>query len=230
MLSLYHHQFCAKSRLASILLLESGINYNSIPINFWAEKKKLLSIDPIGELPILTGVIGSEMPSGAEVIAGIYPIIEYIFDLTPDFHLVPSSAQEKALMRKMIYWINSRFEQEVTKYIINEKFIKLVTGDKDGPRTEFIRAAKINLAHHLNYLLSFVEANGNIASRQISAADICLASHISILDYFAEINWEKSSFLKEWYVSIKSRPSFRKILADRISLIHPPAYYEDPDF
>ncbi len=230
MLSLYHHIFCTKSRFASILMLEAGINYTPVPISFWSETHKLSTIDPIGELPILTNIVGAEIPRGGEVIGGLYPVIEYIFDLTPDFHLLPQSTQEKALMRKIIYWINSRFEQEITRYILNEKFIKLVSHDKTGPRTEFIRAAKINLAHHLNYLLSFIESNGNLASRQISAADIFLASHISILDYFGEINWEKSLFLKEWYVSIKSRPSFRKILSERVNLIKPPNYYEELDF
>ena len=229
MLTLYHHLLCPKSRLARILLSEANIDFQLISVDFWRQKEKLLSIDPLGELPIIITSMNSES-SGSNPIISIYSIIEYILEMHPGSHLIPSSISERALMRKLIYWINNRFDLEVTKYIINEKLIKLISNDKDGPRTNFIRAAKINLTHHLNYFLSYIETNGNMASSNISVSDIFLASHISTLDYFGEINWDKSPILKDWYAPIKSRPSFRKILADRISLIKPPLYYENPDF
>jgi glutathione S-transferase len=36
--------------------------------------------------------------------------------------------------------------------------------------------------------------------------------------------------MKEWYALLKSRPSFRPILEDRIAGFAPPEYYSDPDF
>jgi len=35
---------------------------------------------------------------------------------------------------------------------------------------------------------------------------------------------------KEWYARIKSRPSFRPILADHVPGVPPPAHYADLDF
>lgn len=35
---------------------------------------------------------------------------------------------------------------------------------------------------------------------------------------------------KEWYARIKSRPSFRALLADRVSGFNPPPHYADLDF
>ena len=35
---------------------------------------------------------------------------------------------------------------------------------------------------------------------------------------------------KDWYVRIKSRPSFRPLLADRVPGVQPPEHYSDLDF
>jgi glutathione S-transferase len=36
--------------------------------------------------------------------------------------------------------------------------------------------------------------------------------------------------VKEWYARMKSRPSFRGVLADRVPGTSPPAHYDDLDF
>ena len=51
-----------------------------------------------------------------------------------------------------------------------------------------------------------------------------------MLDYFADVPWEHNKDAKEWYALVKSRPSFRDILQDRVSSIRPAAHYDNPDF
>jgi len=222
MLTLYHYPLCAKSRLTRVLLGEMNVSFNLKKLDYWKEKSKLLAISPVGEIPAI-------ITASNRVIVSLYSIIEYLLDLSPESHLLPSSIEERAEMRRIIYWINTRFDQEVTSYIINEKLLKLMQST-GSPRTEFIRAAKVNFGHHANYFYNLSNASGNLASSHISVADIFLACHVSVLDYFGEVNWDNLPWLKEWYAPIKSRPSFRAILADRISIITPPNYYEDPDF
>ncbi|MDX1923777.1 MAG: glutathione S-transferase family protein [Rickettsiaceae bacterium] len=222
MLTLYHYNLCPISRMIRILFHEQGIEYSLEKIEYWREKKRLLLLDPVAELPMIK-------PEQTKLIAGIYPVIEYLITLTPDFHLCQLSQSELAEMRRVIYWINSRFSKEVTGYILSEKLVKLVS--REGSlRTEFLRAARINFLHHMNYFYELIQANGNVASQTLSIADIFLASHISVLDYFGEINWDKHNWLKEWYAPIKSRPSFRKILSERVGAVNPPEYYENLDF
>jgi glutathione S-transferase len=36
--------------------------------------------------------------------------------------------------------------------------------------------------------------------------------------------------VRDWYARIKSRPSFRPLLADTVAGMRPPAYYADLDF
>jgi glutathione S-transferase len=44
------------------------------------------------------------------------------------------------------------------------------------------------------------------------------------------VPWDAHEPAKEWYARIKSRPSFRTILADHIPGVPPPAHYADLDF
>ncbi len=50
------------------------------------------------------------------------------------------------------------------------------------------------------------------------------------LDYLGDVPWEAHEPAKEWYARIKSRPSFRPILADHVPGAPPPKHYADLDF
>ncbi len=45
-----------------------------------------------------------------------------------------------------------------------------------------------------------------------------------------DVPWDDYPRAKEWYVRIKSRPSFRPVLADHIPGLRPPTHYADLDF
>jgi glutathione S-transferase len=42
--------------------------------------------------------------------------------------------------------------------------------------------------------------------------------------------WDHHTAAKDWYAKIKSRPSFRALLADRVPGVAPPMHYGDLDF
>ena len=42
--------------------------------------------------------------------------------------------------------------------------------------------------------------------------------------------WDQHELAREWYARIKSRPSFRPILADHVPGLPPPKHYADLDF
>jgi glutathione S-transferase len=64
----------------------------------------------------------------------------------------------------------------------------------------------------------------------LTLADLSAAAHLSALDYIGDVDWSLSDGAKDWYARMKSRPSFRAILADRVSGMAPPAHYDDLDF
>ena len=44
------------------------------------------------------------------------------------------------------------------------------------------------------------------------------------------VPWSEAEAAKDWYARIKSRPSFRSLLTDRVPGLKPPEIYADPDF
>ena len=54
--------------------------------------------------------------------------------------------------------------------------------------------------------------------------------NLSALDYFGEVPWAEFPAAAEWYVRMKSRPSFRSLLADRVPGQPPVSHYAELDF
>ena len=79
-------------------------------------------------------------------------------------------------------------------------------------------------------LASLAEARGFLAGREISLADLGLAAHLSALDYFGEVPWAEIPAITEWYTRLKSRPSFRPLLSDRVPGQPPALHYAELDF
>jgi glutathione S-transferase len=50
------------------------------------------------------------------------------------------------------------------------------------------------------------------------------------VDYLGDVPWGESEYARNWYARMKSRPSFRAILADVSGALPPAAHYADPDF
>jgi glutathione S-transferase len=51
-----------------------------------------------------------------------------------------------------------------------------------------------------------------------------------VLDYLGESRLARAPAAREWYARVKSRPSFRPLLADRVRGLSPAAHYADLDF
>ncbi|OYW84229.1 MAG: glutathione S-transferase, partial [Hyphomonas sp. 32-62-5] len=86
------------------------------------------------------------------------------------------------------------------------------------------------LRGRLTYLNALTETRGNLAGRHLSLADLAAAAHLSAYDYFGDVQWDAVPDLKAWYMRIKSRPSFRPLLADRLEAARPVSYYAELDF
>ncbi|WP_342269961.1 glutathione S-transferase family protein [Rickettsia endosymbiont of Orchestes rusci] len=222
MKKLYHYPICPLSRQARVFLRELDIQFTMIKEDYWQFNKEFLKINPAGTLPVLE-------ESYELFIIGIYPFIEYIHEKYPNFNFLDEDVNIRCETRRLFSWFNDKFYREVTKIIIDEKVIRSIS-NMGSPRTEFLRAAKNNLNRHLEYMTNLFEQRSFIASDSLSAADIAGACHLSVLDYFGEIYWEKWPHIKHWYSLIKSRPSFRLLLQDRIPGFSPPICYADLDF
>ena len=69
-----------------------------------------------------------------------------------------------------------------------------------------------------------------LGGEEMSLADITAAAHLSTVDYFGDVPWADHKPAKNWYARIKSRPSLRPILAERIPRLPAAKHYSDLDF
>lgn len=222
MRKLYYNTICPIARQVRVIISELNLDCSYITEEYWLRNIDFIRLNPLGTLPVL--IESSELK-----LTGTYSIIEYLLEKYPSFHLMPEDIEEKVEPRRIVQWMNSKFYPEVTNLLIEERFIR-PTSMNEAPRTNFLRAAKVNLKHHLIYLTKLIDTKGYIASDNITIADICAASHISVIDYFNEIFWDQYPSLKEWYLILKSRPSFQPLLHEALKGIAPSSQYKSLDF
>lgn len=220
MFCLYHFPLCPFSRLARILLIEKQLVFKLIEERPWERSINLLKLNPASEVPVLI--------AENSTISSIYAICEYLEELETPMNFLSKNHIDNAEIRRIVHWICYKLYNEVTRYIFEEKIIAYY--NNTSPRVSYIRAARENLAHHLKYFEFLLKSRKWLAGNSLSLADITTATHLSCLDYLGEVNWDNFSLLKEWYSVLKSRPSFRSLLADRIRGFTPPPYYQNLDF
>ncbi len=66
-----------------------------------------------------------------------------------------------------------------------------------------------------------------LAGSRVTYADLAAAATLSVLDYLGEIDWREHAAAREWYTRVKSRPSFRPLLTDRVRGLSPVSHYAD---
>jgi glutathione S-transferase len=227
---LHHHTLSAGSRYIRLLLAEYGEPFDPVEELPWERRDELLAINPAGTLPVFLDETDGAI-SGATVIA------EYLHETRGarlgEDGLMPSSPAGRAEMRRIVSWFLDKFEAEVTAYLVGEKIAKrhAPVGSGGGPPdAAAIRAGRANIRYHLRYIGYLVARRNCLAGREITCADLAAAAALSCIDYLGEVPWEEDAMAKSWYARLKSRPSFRPILADVVRGSPPSTHYVDLDF
>ncbi|MGB0681555.1 MAG: glutathione S-transferase family protein [Magnetovibrionaceae bacterium] len=222
MKTLYHLVILPEARAARVALAEKSMRFDLVAEPVWERREAFLALNPAGEVPVLVDEDGT-------VIAGFQALIGYLEDVHPDPALIPGSAAERAEIRRLADWFQTKFAQEVTDCLVGEKILKRFLG-RAMPSSEAIRAGCQNIHTHLSYISYLVERRKWLAGDHFSIADILAACHLSSVDYLGDVPWGDHGEAKEWYARVKSRPTFRPLLADRIPGLNPPVHYVDLDF
>jgi glutathione S-transferase len=175
---------------------------------------------------------------GQPAVPGGAVIAEYLEDRragetdAPE-HLLPAGSGPRVEVRRLAAWFNDKFHAEVSGPLVNERvFKRYMTLEQGGgpPDTDAIRAARHNIRYHLAYIGWLVRTRDWLAGERLSYADLAAAAHLSAVDYLGDVPWSEDEAAKTWYVRVKSRPSFRAILADSLGGILPAKHYADLDF
>ena len=181
--------------------------------------------DPLSHLPVL-------FDSQGRAITGLWAIVDYLEGMHPDDPLLPDDIAERAEALRLLDWAMTAFHEDVTKRIVFQKAPQSHTGNplRQPPDMQTVRLGRQVLRAALSALGELADRRGFLASREVSLADLATAAHLSALDYFGEVPWAEFNSVTEWYARMKSRPSFRPLLADRVPGQPPVAHYALLDF
>jgi glutathione S-transferase len=230
MLTLFHHGFCPHSRFIRLALGEHGLSARPVEERVWERREEFLILNPAGTTPVL-------VEEGRPAIPGAAVIAEYLDDTRGDDlgnnRFLPRDPVLRVEVRRLMSWFNDKFFAEVAGPLTMERFFKRhmpVSAGGGSPDTDTIRAARNNIRYHLAYIGWLVRTRDWLAGERLSYADLAAAAHLSVVDYLGDVPWTEDEMAKAWYARVKSRPSFRPILAETVPGIPPSENYANLDF
>lgn len=222
MRTLYHLWLSPPCRKVRLVLGEKDLDFEMRVEKVWQRREEFLALNPAGEVPVLIE------PEGL-VLADSGAICEYLDEAYPERPMIGLDPPGRAETRRLVAWFELKFEHEVSRNLLGEKLMKRFMGMGE-PNSEAIRAGLHNIHPHLDYIAWLCERRKWLAGDDFGLADIAAAAHLSCIDYLDDVPWEEHEEAKEWYARIKSRPSFRPLLADHIPGLPPPKHYANLDF
>jgi glutathione S-transferase len=207
------------------MLAEYGIGLDLEDIKPWRRDANFLELNPAATVPVL---IDEGQPNAVGVLATVHAI-EDRYSPAAVAGLFPAQPKDRAEMWRLCEWVLMKLNDEVTRYVIEEKIVKR---DLPGatPDPGVLRVAKANLTEHMLYFNWLFATRQWLAGDVMTLADFALGAHLSALDYLGDVNWEAAVEVRHWYARIKSRPAFRTLLNDRVGGMPPHAGYADLDF
>ena len=231
MIRLFHYPLSVPSRFVRLVFGECDLSPELVEERVWERREEFLLLNPAATLPV---VVENDGPA----IAGAWAVSEYL-DETRGFglaerRLLPPGSDQRAEVRRLTEWFVYKFDDEVTSYLVEEKVVKRerakAGGNGGAPDSTLLRAARANIRTHLLYIQHLIAAKNWLAGDRISYADLAAAAALSVADYMGEVPWAEAGEAKDWYMRMKSRPTFRPLLADRIRAARPPGHYDELDF
>ena len=230
MSTLYHYPFCPHSRFVRLALGEYGALFDLVEERFWDRREEFLIMNPAGTTPVFVDQAGPPVP-GPAIIA------EYLDEtrglLLAERRLLAEDPAERVEIRRLTSWFNDKFYAEVAEPLVSEKIYRRVMPKEAGggpPDTTVMRAARSNIRYHLAYMTWLVSSRDWLACDRMTYADLAAAAQLSVVDYLGEVPWNENEAVKHWYAKMKSRPSFRPLLAETALGVPASEHYADLDF
>ena len=218
------------SRFVRLILSEYGYQTELSEEQPWENRRDFLALNPAGTLPVY-------VDDSMRALCGATIISEYLDEtsgiMKRDRRLLAEDPFQRAEIRRLSEWFLQKMEADVTRPLVRERIYKLqMTPDQGGgaPDSKILRTSRNNIRQHMKYLSWLAGSRPWLAGDRISYADLAAAAAVSVLDYLGEIDWSDAPTAKEWYQRLKSRPSFRPLLAERVRGVTPVSHYADLDF
>lgn len=192
---------------------------------FWEQNDDFLMLNPSGEIPVLQDEEGY-------VVAGHYAITEYLEERGTEqgnHSMLGETLKQRAETRRLTDWFDNKFFNEITAVLVYEKYFKKLAGN-GWPDTKAFRAACKQVHYHLEMIEALTASHPWLNGEHPTVADFAAAAQLSVIDYFDDVPWKEHDKARDWYRLVKSRPSMRPLLHERVRGVMPPNHYDNPDF
>ncbi|WP_010301588.1 glutathione S-transferase family protein [Candidatus Odyssella thessalonicensis] len=223
MRTLYQYMLCPFSRKVRLVLGEKRLDFDVEQERFWERREEFISLNPAGQVPVFTDLNGT-------IVADSYAICEYLEEAYPERLLLGQGIAHRAEVRRLAAWFDDKFAREVSLPLIFEKTLRRFMRNVGPTNSQAIRQAKSMIGYHLDYISWLIDRRRWLAGDELSLADLAAAAHLSVIDYLGDVPWDGYEVAKDWYMRIKSRPSFRPLLQDRLGGLVPAQHYQQLDF
>lgn len=218
---LYQYPLCPFSRKVRFALAVKGETVELVRENPWDRRPGYAQLNPAGQTPVLQ--------RGDLVLTDSVAICEYLEETIARTPLLGAGPEERAEARRLIAWFDQKFYAEVTALLLSERMYKRAIL-RVAPDAGLLRTAGRNVELHLDYLDFLLERRRWLSGPAFGLADITAAAQLSVVDYLGGIDWDGHEPTRTWYSAIKSRPTFRPLLGDRMEGLPPPGHYDKLDF
>ena len=210
------HQFplCPFSRKVRLLMGEKGIGYELVREHPWERRDEFVDLNPAGQTPVLV-----ENEKNITLINSA-AICEYFEETVDKAPMISGTAINRAEIRRLSAWCDHRCMERMLKRIVH----------RATPDGTALREAMKSANAMLDYADYLLDHRNWLGGASLSLADLTAAAHISVADYLGGIDWRAHEQTRAWYSGLKSRPSFRPLLSERMGVIAPPADYDKVDF
>ncbi|HEX8653634.1 MAG TPA: glutathione S-transferase family protein [Allosphingosinicella sp.] len=223
MWQLYQFPLCPFSRKVRLLLGEKGVAHELVRESPWLRRDEFVDMNPAGQTPVL---VDDKLGT---VLIDSFAICEYFEETIQKSPMIPGTAVNRAEVRRLVAWLDDRLYRDVVAPMMEERMTKRLVS-RDPPDTKVLREAMKVANNYLDYLDYLLDHRRWLAGPVLSLADLAAAAHLSVADYLGGIEWRGHKQTTDWYSVIKSRPSFRPLLTERMEVIAPPVHYDKVDF
>ena len=223
MWQLYQYPLCPFSRKVRFALAEKAVPHELVRELPWQRRDEFIDLNPAGQTPVLVA------SNGGATLIDSSAICEYFEETVERTPLLGSGPIERAETRRLIAWFDQKFYAEVGVLLLQERMYKRLV-QRASPDATLLRQAGRNVEMHLDYIEYLLDHRRWLSGSTFGLADIAGAAHISVADYLNGVDWTGHGQAKQWYSAIKSRPTFRPMLAEKMEGLAPPPHYDKLDF
>lgn len=223
MWQLYQYPLCPFSRKVRFALAEKAVPHELVRELPWERRDEFMDLNPAGQTPVLVA------SNGGATLIDSSAICEYVEETVERTPLLGSGPIDRAETRRLVAWFDQKFYAEVGVLLLQERMYKRLV-QRASPDATLLRQAGRNVEAHLDYIEYLLDHRRWLAGSTFSLADIAAAAHISVADYLNGVDWTGHGQAKQWYSAIKSRPTFRPMLAEKMEGLAPPPHYDKLDF